>query len=143
MNPVYYHVAPRYTPGSPAMVPEAIARDVARAERSVYEDAVNDKFYPSHKKALEKGLAWIVWAQWEQANTVFRRCLLTEKVRQYKAGKPVFRIKAGPLAGALVQVVRKSARTGGFTLRLIEAWKAYKVGDEVHLAPYEVEEVRF
>lgn len=132
MTKVYYNVAPRYTPGSPAMVPEETARKVAREELGAYE-WVTDK---------SEGLAWIVWAQWEQGNTVFRRCLLTEAVRQYVAGKPIFRVKAGPLAGALVQAVRRSTRSGTFTMALVGAHKAYKVGDHVHLMPYEVEETR-
>jgi hypothetical protein len=38
---VYFNVVPRYTPGSPAIVPEDIANDVAIEESAAYERALN------------------------------------------------------------------------------------------------------
>jgi hypothetical protein len=38
---VYFNVVPRYTPGSPAIVPEDIANDVAIEESAAYERALS------------------------------------------------------------------------------------------------------
>lgn len=49
-----------------------------------------------------------------------------------------FTVKEGILAGSRVKVLRQSARTGGLTCAMQEERGCYKVGDEVHLAPYEL-----
>lgn len=63
MTQGFYQVAPRYTPGSPAMVNEATARQVAKDEQDAYGD--RHRFlgvaHPSHRTAADdKGLDGIV-----------------------------------------------------------------------------------
>jgi hypothetical protein len=73
----HYNVAPRYTPGSPALVPEETARRVAAQEKDAYEDALIWSEHPRHAIARQKGAAWIVWESWETRGRLHKRCLLT------------------------------------------------------------------
>lgn len=136
---VLYEVAPRYTPGSPAMVPEETARRVARQENQAYQDAISWSMHPKHELARQKGVSWIVWERVEVRGRVYKRCMLTDEMHEYVAVKPIHRVKEGTLAGALVQIVRQSKRTGMITAQMVSDRGAYKRGHQVHLYPYELE----
>lgn len=137
---VLYEVAPRYTPGSPAMVPEEIARRVAKQEQEAYRAAISWSMHPRHDVAKSKGLSWIVWERTELRGRIYKRCMLTDECHEYVAGKPIFRVTKGILDGSLVQIVRQSKRTGMTTARMVSDRGAYKRGHEVHLYPYELEQ---
>lgn len=47
-------------------------------------------------------------------------------------------IRSGILVGLFAEVERQSKRTAGLTVRLLEGRRAYKVGDHVHVAAYDV-----
>lgn len=66
-NPVWYNVAPRYTPGSPALVDEATAMRVADEEKKDYETIVAGQSYVpgEEEKAKRLGLKGIVEARQE------------------------------------------------------------------------------
>lgn len=60
-TPTHFNVRPRYTPGSPAMVPEDIAVRVAVQERSFYERAISGRHGErTAEKARSRGLGGIV-----------------------------------------------------------------------------------
>lgn len=50
----------------------------------------------------------------------------------------VVEIKNGILAGVQAVILRQSRRTGGLTLELLEDKGAYKRGNTVNMAPYDV-----
>lgn len=81
---IWYNVAPRYTPGSPAMVPSELAERVAQEEKRAYDDTLEWELDPDHSKAKEKGCAWIVWAQWELHGYLHKRCLITGETTKSK-----------------------------------------------------------
>lgn len=57
----HYNVAPRYTPGSPGIVSEAIAEDVAKNERQVHAWALEGRYGEAEReRARSLGLAGIV-----------------------------------------------------------------------------------
>lgn len=61
-----FNVHPRYSPGSPALVREEIARDVMRAEESLYEAAIAGlEGSQAQRTAAERGLSGIVEEHWE------------------------------------------------------------------------------
>lgn len=68
MKHSHYNVAPRYTCGSPAMVPERIARHVAQEEFSSYWRAAEWTDDPDHARAKDLGVAGIVEHRTERAN---------------------------------------------------------------------------
>lgn len=84
MTPITYNIEPRYTPGSSAMITNEQAGYLAAQERSAYFDALSWSRHPKHVEAVEKGLAWIVWASWEAHGRVYDRCLLTDQLRSRK-----------------------------------------------------------
>ena len=51
---VYFNVVPRYTPGSPAMVPEDIAKYVAVEESAAYERALSGVDGAENKARAER-----------------------------------------------------------------------------------------
>lgn len=52
-------------------------------------------------------------------------------------------IKVPPLIGAQGVVLRQSKRTGGLTVDIVSpAGSAYRLGDEVHLMPFEVKVIQ-
>jgi hypothetical protein len=61
-RPSHYHVAPRFTPGSPAMVNEKIAKQVAKEELEAYEEHVDKERYGEQLRefAVKLGLRGIV-----------------------------------------------------------------------------------
>lgn len=80
MNPVYYHVAPRYTPGSPAQVDKLLALRVAHEEMEFYAFAMSGVLGPDRKKvAEERGLAEIVWSTMETRGQMYYEDLITGK----------------------------------------------------------------
>ena len=58
-------------------------------------------------------------------------------MRTLKKGEVVV-VKFGPLRGTECCVVRVSKRTGTLTVTLLAAVGAYSMGEEVHLASYDV-----
>ena len=63
---VWFNVAPRYTSGSPALVPMDTALRVARQERKSYEDALRGRYGDDDRQeALEKGLSGIAEIHYE------------------------------------------------------------------------------
>jgi transcription antitermination factor NusG len=51
----------------------------------------------------------------------------------FKWDFPRVRVTSGPLQNVLGMVIRRSRKTGGLTVELLEASGAYKVGDTVHV----------
>jgi hypothetical protein len=45
------------------------------------------------------------------------------------------------LQGMRVKVLRRSTRTGGLTVEVLEPRGVYRVGEQLHVAPYQVESV--
>lgn len=65
--PTYFHVAPRYTPGSPAQVDESIALKVAEEEKHFIEHALEGTWGEANKvRAEQLGLRGIVEARTER-----------------------------------------------------------------------------
>jgi hypothetical protein len=63
---LHWNVAPRYTAGSPAMVPEHIARQVAKEEKEAYERLLTGIYGEADKATAEKlGLKGIVEERFE------------------------------------------------------------------------------
>lgn len=78
MNPVYYHVAPRYSAGSPAQVDEATALRVAAQEKSAYNHHIEGMYGDFKRKmAAEKGLEGIVYRTLEKGNKIYVDDLIT------------------------------------------------------------------
>lgn len=77
-----YHVAPRYTAGSPAMVPESTARRVAAQEQEAYERAMNDRFETEddRSRAVRLGVQGIVYSTHEGRGKMHVRDLITNEV---------------------------------------------------------------
>jgi hypothetical protein len=75
-----YHVAPRYTSGSPAMVDEATAFHVVRAEHDGYNRA-RSGMYGDEDQALAhtKGLRGIAYSTHESYNTIHVFDLMTDE----------------------------------------------------------------
>jgi hypothetical protein len=74
----FFHLVPRYTSGSPAMVDIREACHVADGERKAYVNNLTGVFGDELKSlALTKGLGGIAYARWERGNKVFRLDLLT------------------------------------------------------------------
>lgn len=83
-----YHVAPRYTAGSPAMVNQAIAECVIAQERSCYQHALDGVYGPDAQHDAEaQGLAGIVWTTIEQRSALIRHDLMTDVVTQQRIGR--------------------------------------------------------
>lgn len=58
----FWNVAPRYTPGSPAMVDETIARKVSEEEKYFHKIALEGSWGENEKRKAEKqGLDFIVY----------------------------------------------------------------------------------
>lgn len=61
MSKPYFNVAPRYTPGSPAMVDERTARRVAQEEQNGYDQVLTGIYGEEEvRRAKKLGLAGIV-----------------------------------------------------------------------------------
>lgn len=74
----FFHVAPRYTCGSPAMIDLAQACHIADGERNSYETHLTGVFGEHLKTFAEKkGLGGIAYARWEKGGKVWRLDLLT------------------------------------------------------------------
>jgi hypothetical protein len=75
---ITYNVWPRYTPGSPALVRDATAQQVMRAEQSVYADMVKGLYGDAKKEeATRLGLRGIVEEIWEFRGILMYRDLIT------------------------------------------------------------------
>lgn len=67
MKPTYYQVNPRYSPGSPAMVPENIALEVKTNEMEGYKNCLEGVYGEDHKQyATKMGLGGIVLKYFEK-----------------------------------------------------------------------------
>jgi hypothetical protein len=76
MPKTHYHVAPRYTPGSPAQVSQAIAERVM--EREGYARALEGVYGADDQRtAHEQGLAGIVYTTTEVRSRWIKHDLLT------------------------------------------------------------------
>jgi hypothetical protein len=74
----FCHVQPRYTAGSPALVPDSIALLVALDEVKHYKIHLEGVFGQKLlDKAMSEGLSWIVYARWEKGKKVYRLDLIT------------------------------------------------------------------
>lgn len=68
MSSIHWNVAPRYTGGSPAQVPEHIATRVAHEEKVAYDRALDDLYGDDMKREAEaRGLGSIVEKRTEHA----------------------------------------------------------------------------
>lgn len=82
---LHYHVAPRYTAGSPAMVDQATAERVMAQERSCYAHALEGVYGIDEQHAASvRGLADIVWTTIERRATLIRHDLLTDAASQQR-----------------------------------------------------------
>lgn len=81
MPKIYYNVAPRYTPGSPAMVGQDIAERVMKEEQVGYRHALDGIYGTEHQRvAQERGLAGIVYTTTERRNAYIKNDLITGEV---------------------------------------------------------------
>lgn len=89
MNGRNYRVAPRYTPGSPALVDRATAERVAREERAAYDRILSGR-YGAHAETIAdakaRGLGGIVEEQHVKAWSIVFVDLLTGARGERKAG---------------------------------------------------------
>lgn len=98
MNKITYHVAPRYTAGSPAMVDERTYKHVHKAEREAYHDILDyGKDHDDWQKSQDLGLAWIAFTSSEFRGHIIRVCELTGKMTR----QPINPEKEGPPVPAL------------------------------------------
>lgn len=91
IRPITYNVAPRYTPGSPALVDRATAERVAKEEDESYKLAITGHAGEEAKlRAMEEGRFGIVEERWEERNRMHYRDLLTENrgVREFPSFNP-------------------------------------------------------
>jgi hypothetical protein len=73
-----FHVAPRYSGGSPAMVDATIAEHVAKTERDEYNRRLSGAFGPEERlRATRLGLNMIVYTIMEIKSTVYVRDEIT------------------------------------------------------------------
>jgi hypothetical protein len=85
---MHYNVKPRYTPGSPAMVDERIARRVVQQERQAYEDALSGAWGEKERQTAEKlGLEGIVEEVREKSGALHVLDLITGSKRIRKNSK--------------------------------------------------------
>lgn len=85
MGKLYYHVKPRYTSGSPAMVDERIARQVVKEEQEEYKHCLEGLYGEEHKlKAMANGLHGIAYTTREVGNTITVTDLITGEVQLKK-----------------------------------------------------------
>lgn len=76
---LYFHVKPRYTSGSPAMVERPIAERIAREESDAYMAALQGDHGETKKlKAEEEGRMGIVEERWERDGQTHFRDLITD-----------------------------------------------------------------
>jgi hypothetical protein len=74
-----FDVAPRYSPGSPALVDQPTAEKVMRAEREFYAHALEGIYgVEEQQKAKRMGLEGIVVQRWESATQVHTLDLMTD-----------------------------------------------------------------
>lgn len=74
----FYHLVPRYSSGSPAMVDLGEAVRVADHEQEAYFNCLTGVFGNDLQvMAKSKGLSGIAYARWEKGNKVYRLDLLT------------------------------------------------------------------
>jgi hypothetical protein len=79
MPKTYYHVAPRYTAGSPAQVSREIAERVILQEQDGYQRALEGVYgAEDQQKAETLGLTGIVYTTTEIRNRWIRHDLLTD-----------------------------------------------------------------
>lgn len=84
---IAYHIRPRYTPGSPAMINRVQAVRLAREEAKAYLEALSRKGNPDYNKAIVQGSSWIVWTSWEARGYYHRKCLITGETWMIKISK--------------------------------------------------------
>jgi hypothetical protein len=116
----HYHVAPRYTPGSPAMVDREIALRVADEEKRHWSELMDGVYGEDAKLvAQRKGLHGIAEFRVERKNGFDVQDLVTGKqsrredikASKVQAGDLIIKIKSGRFAGsALDQGNLKVAR---------------------------------
>jgi hypothetical protein len=84
-EPFCLHVAPRYTPGSPALVSRQTGEGVANDERWSYQHHLDGRYgQEGIDKARRLGLKGIVWERVEQGRRFYFYDLLTEERWQEK-----------------------------------------------------------
>lgn len=77
---ITYSVYPRYTAGSPAMVPRETAEHVAQEELRCHRRALTGIYGDDKKRRAEKdGVSGIVEEVWEQNNKLHFRDLITRE----------------------------------------------------------------
>lgn len=77
---VFYHVAPRYSAGSPAQVPEGTARVVAKQEELSHAKYLAGAYgYAAMKEAKELGLGGIVYSSREKGRAMLVEDLITKE----------------------------------------------------------------
>jgi hypothetical protein len=108
----HYDVHPRYSCGSPAMVPEHTARGVAEDERRAYEAALTG-FYgeAEQEKAKQLGLAGIVEYRTEKAKYWLVEDLITGRVVERLFWAPADRCKKCGQDVQQYQVTKKKRKS--------------------------------
>lgn len=81
---IAYHIRPRYTPGSPAMIDRVAAVRLAQEEAQAYQEALSWSGNPDYNKAVVQGSSWIVWISWEARGNYHRKCLITGETWKIK-----------------------------------------------------------
>ena len=94
-----YNVAPRYTPGSPAMVAQHIAERVIEQEQDGYRHALEGIYgVDAQRVAQTQGLAGIVWTTTERRNALIKSDLITGVVTSQRIKRD------GTLVPEIVQI---------------------------------------
>jgi hypothetical protein len=89
MRNLTFHVAPRYTAGSPAMVSEAVARHVAKQESENFRRCLGGMYGEEEKKkAHELGRSFIAYTMYEAYGKVYYEDIITG--RKYEVPGKVF-----------------------------------------------------
>lgn len=76
---LHYSVYPRYTRGSPAMVPKTMALRIAADEQDAYREVLSNSMDPDYDKAKSLGLHGIVEISWEANGSVWFQDVITEE----------------------------------------------------------------
>ncbi len=129
-----YHVAPRYTAGSPASVNQEIAEQVAEEEAAAYARALTGRYGEEDKeKAMRLGLNGIAEEVTHFANYNLSRDLLTGEVRDSRQKRKHFSSVERDLIGALEAIVEAAAH-GNITGQLWTVNSAKEVLQRVKAA---------
>lgn len=102
---LYYEVRPRYTSGSPDLVPESVAEQVAQEEKEAYERALKGLYGETDRlRAGRLGLSHIVFERQEKGREWLVNDLITGENRSEPLPSRVKKIFATHPNGQQVEV---------------------------------------